>query len=79
MQNCSLSNQRRSIEDGFGMTDEHIPISDRFLELNSHFSVPSHLEQCLDLKVIIGNKHITIYLFFCRSFEEDIYLDCFRA
>ncbi|XP_023644888.1 uncharacterized protein LOC111832502 [Capsella rubella] len=50
MQNCSLSNQRRSIGDGFGMTDEHIPISDRFLELNSHFSVPSHLEQCLDLK-----------------------------
>ncbi|XP_010478160.1 PREDICTED: uncharacterized protein LOC104757141 [Camelina sativa] len=50
MQNCSLSNQRRSIGDGFGMTDEHIPISDRFLDLNSHFSVPSHLEQCLDLK-----------------------------
>jgi len=37
--------------DGFGMSDEHIPISDRFLELSSHFSVPSHLEQCLDLKV----------------------------
>ncbi|EFH67016.1 hypothetical protein ARALYDRAFT_473007 [Arabidopsis lyrata subsp. lyrata] len=50
MQNCSLIDRRSSIGDGFGMSDEHIPISDRFLELNSHLSVPSHLEQCLDLK-----------------------------
>lgn len=54
MQNCSLSNRRKSVGDGFGMTDEsddHIPISDTTLELNSHISIPSHLEQCLDLKV----------------------------
>ncbi|KAG2320746.1 hypothetical protein Bca4012_056218 [Brassica carinata] len=54
MQNCSLSNQRMSFEDGFGVTDEseedHVPISDRTLELNSHVSVPYHLEQCLDLE-----------------------------
>uniref|UniRef100_A0A1J3ETN9 Uncharacterized protein n=1 Tax=Noccaea caerulescens TaxID=107243 RepID=A0A1J3ETN9_NOCCA len=53
MQNCSLSNRRKSVGDGFGMTDEsddHIPISDTTLELNSHISIPSHLEQCLDLK-----------------------------
>ncbi|ESQ34055.1 hypothetical protein EUTSA_v10008849mg [Eutrema salsugineum] len=53
--NCSMSKQgRRSVVgDGLGMTDEsddHIPISDRNLELNSHISIPSHLEQCLDLK-----------------------------
>lgn len=55
MQNCSLSNQIMSFEDGFGVTDEsegdHIPIIDRTLELNSHIPVPYHLEQCLDLKV----------------------------
>ncbi|XP_009102938.1 uncharacterized protein LOC103829036 [Brassica rapa] len=54
MQNCSLSNQIMSFEDGFGVTDEsegdHIPIIDRTLELNSHIPVPYHLEQCLDLK-----------------------------
>ncbi|KAG7647780.1 hypothetical protein AtNW77_Chr1g0030831 [Arabidopsis thaliana] len=50
MQNCSLIDRRSSMGDGFGMSDEHIPISDRFLELSTHFSVPSHLEQCLDLK-----------------------------
>ncbi|CAH2034124.1 unnamed protein product, partial [Thlaspi arvense] len=55
--NCSLSNRRRSVgdddDDGLGMTDEsddHIPIPDTTLELNSHISIPSHLEQCLDLK-----------------------------
>ncbi|KAJ0257928.1 ATP-dependent RNA helicase [Hirschfeldia incana] len=37
MQNCSLSNRRRSF-------------SDRTLEINSHISVPCHLKQCLDLK-----------------------------
>ncbi|CAA7015684.1 unnamed protein product [Microthlaspi erraticum] len=55
MENCSLTNRRRSVGlgDGFGMTDEsddHISISDTTLELNSHISIPSHLEQCLDLK-----------------------------
>ncbi|KAJ0233750.1 ATP-dependent RNA helicase [Hirschfeldia incana] len=54
VEDCSLSNQRRSYEDEVGMTDEsekdHVPILDRTLELNSHISVPSHLEQCLDLK-----------------------------
>ncbi|KAF8107894.1 hypothetical protein N665_0116s0099 [Sinapis alba] len=54
MQNCSLSNQIMSFEDGLGVTDEskedHVPISDRTLELDSHVSVPYHLEQCLDLK-----------------------------
>ncbi|CAH8301074.1 unnamed protein product [Eruca vesicaria subsp. sativa] len=43
MQNCSLSNQTRSFEDG-------LPISDRTLEINSHISVPCHLQRCLDLK-----------------------------
>lgn len=55
VQNSSLSNRRRSFEDGLSMTDEsegdHVPISDRSLELNSRISIPSHLEQCLDLKV----------------------------
>lgn len=55
VQNCSLSNQIRSFEDELGLTDEsgedHVPILDRTLELNSHISIPSHLEQCLDLKV----------------------------
>ncbi|CAG7899195.1 hypothetical protein IGI04_031960 [Brassica rapa subsp. trilocularis] len=54
VQNCSLSNQIRSFEDELGLTDEsgedHVPILDRTLELNSHISIPSHLEQCLDLK-----------------------------
>ncbi|KAL1218715.1 Protein CURLY FLAG LEAF 2 [Cardamine amara subsp. amara] len=50
MQNCSLSNRRRSVGDELGMTDEHIPLSDTFLDLNSHISIPSHLEKCLDLK-----------------------------
>ncbi|CAF2252813.1 unnamed protein product [Brassica napus] len=54
VQNCSLSNRRRSFEDELGLTDkreeDHVPILDTTLELNSHISVPSHLEQCLDLK-----------------------------
>ncbi|KAF8055026.1 hypothetical protein N665_1305s0013 [Sinapis alba] len=54
MQNCSSSNRRRSLEDGIGIRyqneEDHIPISGRTLELNSHISLPSHLEQCLDLK-----------------------------
>ncbi|KAG2269724.1 hypothetical protein Bca4012_062737 [Brassica carinata] len=44
MQKCSLGKRRRSFE------DDDDPISDRTLELNSHISVPCHLEQCLDLK-----------------------------
>lgn len=59
MQNCSLSNRGRSIGDDLGMTDEHIPISDTFLKFNSHISMPSHLERCLDLKVK------GTYSFFC--------------
>ncbi|KAH0878687.1 hypothetical protein HID58_066081 [Brassica napus] len=43
MQKCSLSNRRRSFEDD-------VPISDRTFEINSHISVPCHLEQCLNLK-----------------------------
>ncbi|CAF1928483.1 hypothetical protein Bca4012_071848 [Brassica carinata] len=43
MQKCSLSNRRRSLEDD-------VPISDRTFEINSHISVPCHLEQCLNLK-----------------------------
>lgn len=68
MQKCSLSNRRRSFEDD-------VPISDRTLEINSHISVPCHLEQCLNLKV---NK--IRLLFFCffligRNFEfEDNHL-----
>ncbi|XP_010549301.1 PREDICTED: uncharacterized protein LOC104820530 [Tarenaya hassleriana] len=61
MQNCSLSNRRRRVGVGeeesstsddnfYSTTDEHIPISDRTLELNSHISLPRHWEQCLDLK-----------------------------
>ncbi|ESQ51947.1 hypothetical protein EUTSA_v10017284mg [Eutrema salsugineum] len=55
MQNCSLSDRRRRVGDGFGRSkeesNEHIPpISDRTLELNSHLSLPCHWEQCLDLK-----------------------------
>ncbi|CAH8331488.1 unnamed protein product [Eruca vesicaria subsp. sativa] len=56
VQNISLSDRRRRLGDGFGRsseesTKEHIPmISDRTLELNSHLSLPSHWEQCLDLK-----------------------------
>ncbi|KAL0698768.1 hypothetical protein Bca4012_054890 [Brassica carinata] len=54
VQDCSLSNQRMSFEEELGMTDEseedHVPIVDRTLELNSYISIPSHLEQCLDLK-----------------------------
>ncbi|CAN6872702.1 unnamed protein product [Brassica oleracea] len=61
MQNCSLSNQRMSFEDGFGVTDEsdgdHIPIIDITLELNSHIPVPYHLEQCLDLKTGDVNRN----------------------
>lgn len=55
VQNCSLSDRRRRLEDGVGMRDQseedHIPISDRTLELDSHISIPSHLERYLDLKV----------------------------
>ncbi|KAL1206179.1 Protein CURLY FLAG LEAF 1 [Cardamine amara subsp. amara] len=53
MQNCSLNDRRRRVGDEFGRsstTDEHTPISDRTLELNSHISLPCHWEQCLDLK-----------------------------
>ncbi|XP_010540429.1 PREDICTED: uncharacterized protein LOC104814203 [Tarenaya hassleriana] len=60
MQNCSLSNRRRidagggesstSFDNISATTDEHIPVSDRTLELNSHISLPCHWEQCLDLK-----------------------------
>ncbi|KFK31034.1 hypothetical protein AALP_AA6G059400 [Arabis alpina] len=55
MKNCSLSDRRRRIGDGFERSseesDEHNPpISDTTLELNSHISLPCHWEQCLDLK-----------------------------
>lgn len=59
MQNCSLSDRKRKVGDGFERSsstmeesNEHNPpISDRTLELNSHLSLPCHWEQCLDLKV----------------------------
>ncbi|CAF2289372.1 hypothetical protein YC2023_047050 [Brassica napus] len=54
LENISFNDRRRRAEDGFGRSsssNEHIPpISDRTLELNSHLSLPSHWEQCLDLK-----------------------------
>ncbi|KAF8108834.1 hypothetical protein N665_0104s0148 [Sinapis alba] len=56
LENISLNDRRRRVGDGFGRwseerSNEHIhPISDRTLELNSHLSLPSHWEQCLDLK-----------------------------
>ncbi|CAE6027346.1 unnamed protein product [Arabidopsis arenosa] len=53
MQNFSLNDRRRRVVgDGFGRSssNEHTPISDRTLELNSHLSLPCHWEQCLDLK-----------------------------
>ncbi|XP_010538158.1 PREDICTED: uncharacterized protein LOC104812600 [Tarenaya hassleriana] len=64
MRNCSLSNRERRVggeeedeeessisDDNINaMTEEHIPISDRTLELGSHVSLPCHWEQCLDLK-----------------------------
>nr|VDD14696.1 unnamed protein product [Brassica oleracea] len=60
LENISFNDRRRRAGDGFGRSssrteessNEHIPpISDRTLELNSHLSLPSHWEQCLDLKV----------------------------
>ncbi|KAL0897108.1 hypothetical protein Bca101_081069 [Brassica carinata] len=61
LENISLNDRRRRRRagDGFGRSslrteessNEHIhPISDRTLELNSHLSLPSYWEQCLDLK-----------------------------
>lgn len=68
MQICSLNDRRRRVVgDGFGRSssNEHTPISDRTLELNSHLSLPCHWEQCLDLKV--NNEiHLSIFYFiFC--------------
>ncbi|KAJ4903518.1 hypothetical protein Rs2_17469 [Raphanus sativus] len=59
LENISLNDRRRRVGDRLGRSssrteersNEHIhPISDRTLELNSHLSLPSHWEQCLDLK-----------------------------
>lgn len=77
MQNCSLSNQIMSFEDGFGVTDEsegdHIPIIDRTLELNSHIPVPYHLEQCLDLKVTnTKNFFFCLFSFFLSRFKYSL-------
>lgn len=68
MQNFSLNDRRRRVVgDGFGRSssNEHTPISDRTLELNSHLSLPSHWEQCLDLKV---NNKWEIHLYIISSF-----------
>ncbi|KAL0710658.1 hypothetical protein Bca4012_017636 [Brassica carinata] len=56
MLNISLTDRRRRVRRSESTKEErsskHIPlVSDRTLELNSHLSLPSHLEQCLDLKV----------------------------
>ncbi|CAG7907800.1 hypothetical protein IGI04_016533 [Brassica rapa subsp. trilocularis] len=54
LENISFNDRRIRAGDGFGRSsssNEPIPpISDRTLELNSHLSLPSHWEQCLDLK-----------------------------
>ncbi|KAG2332751.1 hypothetical protein Bca52824_003931 [Brassica carinata] len=55
MLNISLTDRRRRVRRSESTKEEssnkHIPlVSDRTLELNSHLSLPSHWEQCLDLK-----------------------------
>lgn len=65
LDNISLNDRRKRVGDRLGRSssrtkersNEHIhPISDRTLELNSHLSLPSHWEQCLDLKVTKRKK-----------------------
>ncbi|VVA92823.1 unnamed protein product [Arabis nemorensis] len=50
MKNCSLSSNWRKRSEMIDENDDHIPIQDKTLDLNSHISIPSHLQQCLDLK-----------------------------
>lgn len=51
MQNCSLNSNLRERSSMMDENDDHIQIVDKTVDLNSHFSIPSNLEQCLDLKV----------------------------